>query len=61
MVKFAFAIAGFVVDAIVNDPVLLCGGIDINAVYDTDAFDKSMSIATVLTINEFYFVAVVFV
>ncbi len=61
MVKFAFAVSGSIVDAVVDKPILLGFWVDVDAVDDTDAFNNAMNVATVLTVDEFNFVAVVFV
>lgn len=61
MVKFAFAIGVFVINTVVNEPVLFGLWVDVNTVNNADAFDDAMGVATILTIDEFYFVTVVFV
>ena len=40
MVKFAFAIGGFVINTVINEPVLFGLWIDIDTVNDADAFNK---------------------
>lgn len=55
MVKFAFAIRIFVIDTVVNEPILLRLWIDVNTVNDTDALDDAMGVATILTVNQFSF------
>lgn len=61
MVKFAFAIGVFVIDAVVNKPILLRLWIDVNTVNDTDALDDAMGVTTILMVNQFDFMAVILV
>ena len=61
MVKFAFAIGVFVIDAVVNEPILLRLWIDVNTVNDTDALDDAMGVTTILMVNQFDFMAVILV
>ena len=61
MVKFTFAIRIFVIDTVVNESILLRLWVDINTVNDTDALDDAMGIATILTVNQFDFMAVILV
>ena len=46
MVKFAFAIGGFVINTVINEPVLFGLRIDIDTVNDADAFNNAMGVAT---------------
>jgi hypothetical protein len=48
MVKFAFAIGGFVINTVINEPVLFGLRIDIDTVNDADAFNNAMGVATEL-------------
>lgn len=63
MVKFAFAIGGFVINTVINEPVLFGLWIDIDTVNDADAFNNAMGVATVLAlaINQFDFVTMIFI
>jgi hypothetical protein len=46
MVKFAFAIGGFVINTVINEPVLFGLRIDIDTVNDADAFNNAMGVET---------------
>ena len=61
MVKFAFAIGGFAINTVINEPVLFGLRIDIDTVNDADAFNNAMGVATVLAINQFDFVTMIFI
>ena len=61
MVKFAFAIGGFVINTVINAPVLFGLWINIDTVNDADAFNNAMGVATVLAINQFNFVTMIFI
>lgn len=44
MLMFAFAIDVFIIDMVVNEPILLSFWIDIDIVDDVDSFDDAMNI-----------------
>ena len=53
IIKFRFAIAIEVINAIINDPKRVGMWIDINASNHSDAFDEAVSVAIVLASHKF--------
>lgn len=53
MIELAFAIPVGIVDAVIDDPVLACLGIDVHAVDQADTFDKPVCITGKLQPHQF--------
>ncbi|ATQ86114.1 hypothetical protein KSH_09250 (plasmid) [Moraxella osloensis] len=61
MLKVAWYNSVLTINTVINEPVLFGLRIDIDTVNDADAFNNAMGVATVLAINQFDFVTMIFI